>query len=56
MDPSHVLAAMGIPRERAIGSLRLSLGWDTTEAEIDHALDVVPAAVAQLRDRASVSA
>jgi cysteine desulfurase len=56
MDPSHVLAAMGIPRERAIGSLRLSLGWDTTEAEIDHALDVVPAAVAQLRDRAPVSA
>ena len=56
MEPSHVLAAMGVPREQASGSLRLSLGWSTTEAEIDHALDVVPAAVAQLRAGAPVSA
>jgi cysteine desulfurase len=56
MDPSHVLAAMGLSRERARGSLRLSLGWTTTDAEIDHALAVIPRAVAQLRDRAPVSA
>lgn len=48
-DPSHVLAAMGIPRELAGGSLRLSLGWSTTPSDIDVALDVVPAAVERLR-------
>jgi cysteine desulfurase len=46
---SHVLAAMGVPRELAGGALRLSLGWSTTDAEVDHALRVVPAAVARLR-------
>jgi cysteine desulfurase len=49
MEPSHVLAAMGVPRERAGGSLRLSLGYQTTDAEIDLALDAVPAAVERLR-------
>jgi cysteine desulfurase len=48
-EPSAVLAAMGVPRELAAGSLRLSLGWATTEGDVDRALDVVPAAVAQLR-------
>ncbi len=48
-EPSHVLAAMGMDRARAGGSLRLSLGWTTTEADVDHALTVVPAAVARLR-------
>jgi cysteine desulfurase len=49
MDPSHVLAAMGVPRSVAGGSLRLSLGWTTTDADVDHALEVVPAAVERLR-------
>ena len=53
-EPSHVLAAMGVPRALAYGSLRLSLGWTTTAADIDHALEVVPAAVAQLRERSAV--
>jgi cysteine desulfurase len=48
-DPSHVLAAMGVPRSVAAGSLRLSLGWSTTDADIDVALDAVPAAVERLR-------
>lgn len=48
-EPSHVLAAMGVPRELARGSLRLSLGWSSTDADVDLALEVVPAAVAQLR-------
>ena len=48
-EPSAVLAAMGVPRELAVGSLRLSLGWATTEDDVDRALEVVPAAVAQLR-------
>jgi cysteine desulfurase len=49
LEPSHVLAAMGVPRELAKGSLRLSLGWPSTDADVDLALDVIPRAVAQLR-------
>ena len=49
MEPSHVLAAIGVDPALARGSLRLSLGWTTTAAEIDHALAVIPGAVAQLR-------
>jgi cysteine desulfurase len=50
---SHVLAAMGVPAERSRGALRLSLGWTTTEADIDHALATVPAAVARLQAAAA---
>jgi len=46
---SHVLAAMGLASERAAGALRLTLGPTTTDAEIDHALEVVIDAVARLR-------
>jgi cysteine desulfurase len=49
MDPSHVLAAMGVPRERAAGSLRLTLGWTSTDEDVDLALAAVPDAVDQLR-------
>ncbi len=49
-DPSHVLAAMGVGRELAAGSLRLSLGHTSTAADVDAALAAVPAAVARLRD------
>lgn len=50
VEPSHVLAAMGVPRERALASLRLTLGRDTTDADIDLALATIPPAVARLRD------
>ncbi|HEV2768490.1 MAG TPA: cysteine desulfurase family protein [Acidimicrobiales bacterium] len=53
LEPSHVLAAMGVPRQLAAGSLRLSLGWTTTAADVDHALRATPAAVAQLRERSA---
>ena len=49
VDPSHVLAAMGVPRRRAAGSLRLSLGTGTTGADVDLALAAVPAAVERVR-------
>jgi cysteine desulfurase len=54
LEPSHVLTAIGLPAATAAGSLRLSLGWDTDEAEIDVVLAALPAAVEQLRrlDRA----
>ncbi|MCY3805136.1 MAG: cysteine desulfurase family protein [bacterium] len=51
--PSHVLEAMGYPRDLARGSLRLSLGVASTEADVDTALAVLPAAVAQLRRAAA---
>ena len=53
LEPSHVLAAMGVPRQLAAGSLRLSLGWTTTDADVDHALRTIPTAVAQLRERSA---
>lgn len=55
-DPSHVLAAMGVGRELAAGSLRLSLGHNSTDADVDAALEAVPAAVARLRDHAGFAA
>jgi cysteine desulfurase len=50
VEPSHVLTAIGLSPEDARASLRFSLGRHTTEAEIDFALHVIPAAVAQLRE------
>jgi cysteine desulfurase len=50
IEPSHVLTAIGLPPEEARASLRFSLGRHTTQADIDFALSVVPAAVAQLRE------
>lgn len=49
LDPSHVLLAIGLPHEIAHGSLRLSLGTDTTEEEIDEVLRVLPDIVKDLR-------
>jgi cysteine desulfurase len=51
MEPSHVLAAMGFDRSLAFGSLRLSLGYTSTEADVDAALASIPPAVTRLRDR-----
>jgi cysteine desulfurase len=53
MEPSHVLAAMGIDRSLAGGALRMSLGHTTVEADIDRAVDVVADAAARLRRAAA---
>jgi len=50
VEPSHVLTAIGLPPEEARASLRFSVGRHTASADIDFALNVVPAAVAQLRE------
>ncbi len=50
-EPSHVLAAMGVPRSMARGSLRLSLGASSTAADVDRVLAVLPPAVERLRAR-----
>jgi cysteine desulfurase len=49
MEPSHVLAAMGVPRGIAGGALRLSLGHTSTEEEVDAAARAVVSSVARLR-------
>jgi cysteine desulfurase len=49
VDPSHVLAAMGVNPRRARGSIRLSLGIYNTEAEVDFLLQHLPGIVEKLR-------
>ncbi|MSQ14984.1 MAG: cysteine desulfurase NifS [Dehalococcoidia bacterium] len=49
LEPSHVLMAMGVPTDTAHGSLRLTVGVDNTEAEIDRVLEVLPGIVERLR-------
>jgi cysteine desulfurase len=55
-EPSHVLTAMGYPDEEARGSLRLSLGRSTTEAEIDEAIVLVPRILGESRAGAAAIA
>ncbi len=49
LRPSHVLLAMGLSHKLAHGSLRFSLGKDTTEREIDRVLTVLPGVIGRLR-------
>lgn len=48
MEPSHVLAAMGVPRSRMMGSVRFSLGHTTTTEDIDAAADAAVGAAERL--------
>jgi len=54
MEPSHVLVALGVPRELALGALRFSFGHDTTQADVDRAAEVFPAVVSKVRKLAGV--
>jgi cysteine desulfurase len=49
LDPSHVLTAMGFAHEVAHGSLRLSLGKENSEQDIDYVLEILPGIVEKLR-------
>jgi len=49
LQASRVLTSMGIPHEEAHGSLQLTLGRDTTDEDVDHLVEVLPAIVEQLR-------
>jgi cysteine desulfurase len=49
LEPSHVLRAMGFPHEVAHGSLRLSLGKENTDQDVDYVLEVLPGIVTKLR-------
>lgn len=50
LDPSHVLLAIGLPHEIAHGSLRLTLGKDTAQEDLDYTVDKLKEIVARLRD------
>ena len=52
LEPSHVLTAMGIDADLAHASLRLTLGTDNTEEQIDYVLDTLPGIVSRLRSLA----
>ena len=56
LEPSHVLMATGVGPELAHGSIRFSLGRDSTEAEVDYVLDKLPPIIARLRRMSTVSA
>ncbi len=49
LEPSHVLLSIGLPQEIAHGSVRLSLGRDTTEADVDYILEQLPGVIGTLR-------
>jgi cysteine desulfurase len=55
-EPSHVLAAMGLPRDEALSSIRLSLGFASSADDVDRALEVIPATVDRLRAHAGALA
>ena len=49
LDPSHVLLAIGVPHEKAHGSIRLSISHDNTDEDIDYILDTLPGIIERLR-------
>ena len=53
-EPSHVLVAMGVPRELALGTVRFSVGHETTAADIIRAAEIFPGVVAKVRKLAGV--
>ena len=50
LDPSHVLLSIGLKHEVAHGSLRLSLGENNTQEDVDYILEVLPPIIERLRD------
>jgi cysteine desulfurase len=48
-EPSHVLVALGLPLSKAAGALRLTVGPENTEAEVERALEALPGVVAESR-------
>lgn len=56
VEPSHVLVAMCVPHDLAVGTIRMSLGHETTEAQVDHVIATFPGVVAKVRKLAGVLA
>ena len=55
LEPSHVLVAIGLTAELAQSSLRLTLGRENTDQDVDYVLEVLPDLVQRLRSMASIS-
>ena len=54
LDPSHVLMALGLKHELAHGSLRMTLGKDNTQAQVEKVLEVLPGIVERLREMSPI--
>jgi cysteine desulfurase len=54
VEPSHVLVAMGVPRELALGAIRFSLGHESGPGDVARVAEVMPAVVAKVRKLAGV--
>jgi cysteine desulfurase len=54
VEPSHVLVAMGVPRELALGAIRFSFGRESSAEDVDRVVEVMPAVVAKVRQLAGV--
>ena len=54
VEPSHVLVAMGVPRELALGTIRFSFGRESSMADVERAAEVFPSVVAKVRKLAGV--
>jgi cysteine desulfurase len=54
VEPSHVLSAMGMPRELGVSAVRFSLGKDTTAADLDHLFAALPRIVEKVRSLSAV--
>ncbi|NLL31112.1 MAG: cysteine desulfurase NifS [Clostridiales bacterium] len=54
LNPSHVLLAIGLSQELAEGSLRLTLGDDSTEEDVDYVLEVLPPIIERIRNTSSL--
>lgn len=50
LEPSHVLLSIGLPHEKAHGSLRLTLSHENTDEDVDYILEKLPPIVARLRE------
>ncbi len=54
VEPSHVLVAMGVPRELALGTIRFSFGRESTAEDVDRVAELMPAVAAKVRKLAGV--
>ena len=54
VEPSHVLVAMGVPRDLALGAIRFSFGRESTAEDVERVSEVMPGVVAKVRQLASV--
>ena len=50
LEPSHVLISMGVPHEKAHGSVRLSLSSDNTDEDVDYIIETLPPIIEKLRN------